>query len=99
MSSPNIEALNDIYTLRDMIALKRVKISKLNKEINGLRNTIEFQNLELDESICAYKLKTKDGNINPCYTIECRSLELDKNINPCCTIENRSLELDEIINP
>jgi hypothetical protein len=60
-------SLDDINTLRDIIEQKRVKIDKLYNKINGLRCTIEFQTLELNEYIRAFKiqLETKDENINP----------------------------------
>jgi hypothetical protein len=67
MSSPNIDALNDINTLRDMIKLKQDKIVNLVNEIYKLRYTIECQSLELSELERVYEiqLKTKDENINP----------------------------------
>jgi hypothetical protein len=60
-------SLDDINTLRDIIEQKRAKIDKLYNEINGLRCTIEFQTMELNEYERAFKiqLETKDENINP----------------------------------
>jgi hypothetical protein len=80
MSSPDIDALRDIIeqkkikislddinTLRDIIELKRIKINKLYKKIDELKNTIEFQTLELNEYVRAFEiqLETKDENMNP----------------------------------
>jgi hypothetical protein len=60
-------SLDDINTLRDIIEQKRIKIDKLYNKINGLRYTIEFQTMELNEYERAFKtqLETKDENINP----------------------------------
>ena len=59
MSSPNIDALNDINTLRDIIKFKQDKIVSLVNEIYNLRYTIECQSLELSELERVYEIQLK----------------------------------------